>query len=120
MAIQNDQPTNNQDSQRKALNKRLESISWALFIIMIGSIWLVPKVPEGIWLIGTGLIMLGLNGARYLNGIKMSGFTIVLGILALAFGMSDFLHVDLPLIPILLILIGAHIIIKPLIEKKRT
>jgi hypothetical protein len=115
---------NNQDEQKGALNKRLESISWALFLIMIGGIWLVPeeRVPEGTWLIGVGVIMLGLNGARYLSNIKTSKFTMVLGILALIFGISDFFNVNFPFFPILLIFIGAKIIfkvlIKPLIEKK--
>jgi len=122
MSEQNEQFTDNEeDEQKNALNKRLEGISWALFLIMIGSIWLVPKemVPKGTWLIGVGLIMLGLNGVRYLNDIKMSGFSIVVGILALLFGASDFLDVKLPFFPILLILIGASIILKPLIEKNR-
>ena len=122
MTTQNDQLTNNQGERKSTLNKRLETIGWALFLIMIGSIWLVPKerVPEGTWLIGTGVIMLGLNAARYFNGIRMSGFTIVLGILALAFGVSDFFAVNLPFFPILLILIGARILLKPLIEKKKS
>ena len=118
--MQGNQATSNQDTQKSALNKRLESIGWALFLIMIGGLWLVPgeRVPKGTWLIGAGLIMLGLNGARYVSGIKMSGFTIVLGVLALAAGLGDFFGVDLPLLPILIILIGANIILRPLIEKK--
>ena len=122
MTAQNDQPSIMQDTQKAALNKRLEGIGWGLFLIMIGGILLVPneQVPEGTWLIGAGLIMLGLNLARYLNGIRMSGFTIVLGILALASGLSDFAGVDLPLFPILLILIGASILLKPVFEGKRT
>jgi hypothetical protein len=120
MSTQEEQPTN-QEVQKSILNKRLESIGWGLCLIMIGGIWLVPdaRVPKGSWLIGAGLIMLGLNAARYLSGIKMSGFTVILGILALGFGISDFFGVDLPLFPILIILIGANIILKPLIEKKR-
>ncbi len=76
--------------------------------------WLVPKeqVPEGIWLVGVGIILLGLNAARYFNGIKMSNFTIGLGILALLVGIASFAGVDLPLLPIVLILIGADIIFK--------
>ena len=121
MTAQNDQPSSIQDTQKAALNKRLESIGWGLFLIMIGGIWLVPdeQVPEGTWLIGAGLIMLGLNLARYLNGIRMSGFTIVLGILALASGLGDFAGIDLPLFPILLILIGASILLKPVFERRQ-
>ncbi len=121
MTRQDDQGTSNEDTQKSALNKRLEAIGWGLFLIMMGVIWLVPdeQVPQGTWLIGAGLIMLGVNGVRYLKGIKMSGFTIVLGILALAAGLGGLFGVK-PLIAILLILIGASIILKPRIEKKKS
>lgn len=104
-----------------ALNKRLENISWGLFLIMIGGIALVPDslVPEGTWLLGAGLIMLGLNLARYLNQIPMSNFTIILGIIAFVSGISDFFNVDLPFFPILLIVIGAGILLRPIFEKNQ-
>lgn len=103
-----------QDAEKHKLNQRLESIGWALFLIMIGGLGLVPgeQVPEGTWLIGVGLIMLGLNLARFLNNIETSGFTMVLGVIALLAGMGDFLGVDVPVFPVLLILLGAHIIFK--------
>ncbi len=119
MTNQDDQATSNQDAQKSALNKRLEAIGWGLFLIIIGGIWLVPneQVPQGTWLIGAGLIMLGINGVRYLKGIKTSSLTIVLGILALFAGLGGLFGVK-PLVAILLIIIGAGIILKPLIAKK--
>ena len=122
MTKQDVQATSGHDTHNNELNKRLEAIGWGLFLIMLGGIWLVPdeRVPQGIWLIGAGLIMLGINGVRYLNGIKMSGFTSVLSILALAAGLSGLFGVKLPLFAILLVLIGASIILKPLIEKKQS
>jgi len=106
-------------NEKELLNKRLENISWGLFLIMLGGLWLVPDrwIPDGAWLIGAGLIMLGLNLVRYLNGIKMSGFTLVLGAIAVFSGISDILQRDLPVFAILLILIGANMIIRPLLEK---
>jgi hypothetical protein len=103
-----------------ALDKRLDSIGWALFLIMIGGLWLAPEgtVPEGTWLIGTGVIILGLMAVRYLNGIKVSGFWLVLGIVALAFGISSVFGLNIPVLPILIIIIGLNIILKPLIQKK--
>lgn len=108
-----------QKSEASVLNERLEKIGWALFLIMIGGLGLVPgeQVPEGTWLIGVGLIMLGLNAARYLNAIEMSGFTLVLGVIALLTGIGDFIGAELPVLPILLILVGAHIILKPGLDK---
>jgi hypothetical protein len=113
--------SSNQDAQKTALNKRLEDTGWALFLIMVGILWLIPgeRIPDDTWLIGAGLIMLGINGVRYIKGINMSGFTLVLGALALVAGLCGLAGVKLPLFAILFILIGAIIILKPLLEKKR-
>lgn len=107
--------------RQEALNKRLESIAWALFLIMIGGLWLVPDatLPEGIWSIGVGLILLGLNAARRWKGLRMSGFTLVVGALALLTGIGDMAGIDLPVFALILIFIGASMIVKPLLEKDR-
>lgn len=121
MSTQDRRSTDDSQAPGGTLNKRLEDISWGTFLIMIGGIWLVPEsqVPEGTWLIGVGLIWLGLNLARYMNGIRMSGFTIVLGTLALLSGIGDFLGAELPILGIALILIGASILLKPFFERSR-
>ncbi len=107
-------------TEKEQLNKRLENIGWWLFLIMIGGIWLVPDrlVPEGTWLIGAGLILIGLNIVRYLNQIEISSFSLILGGAALLIGISDFFQVNLPFFPILLIIIGAKLIIQPLLENQ--
>lgn len=109
-----------QDQHKMHLNKRLEAVAWGLFLIMIGGLWLLPDetVPEGAWLLGVGVIMLGLNGVRYLYGIKMSGFTIFLGIIALIIGIGAFLGVDMPVFPILIILWGLSVVLEPFLKKK--
>jgi hypothetical protein len=86
---------------------------------MLGGLWLVPDrwIPDGTWLLGAGLIMLGMNIVRYANGIKMSGFTLVVGVIAILSGLGDMFRYDLPVLPILLILIGANLLIRPLLEK---
>jgi len=121
VGTQDSETTVRKEEDKQALNKRLETIGWGLFLIMLGGIALVPKdvVREGVWSIGVGLIMLGLNAARYLNGIKMSGFTLFLGALALFTGIGEFLGIALPVFEILLILIGLNIIVKPLLEKRK-
>ncbi|NPV09390.1 MAG: hypothetical protein HPY83_15700 [Anaerolineae bacterium] len=106
---------------KRRLNSRLETIGWGLFLIMLGGLGLVPdeRVPSGTWLLGVGLILLGLNAARYYYGIKTSGFTIVLGILALGSGLGDFVGVDLPWFPIILILAGAALLYRTLLSGRR-
>ncbi len=106
---------------RSALDARLRSISWALFLIITGGIWLLPDllVPEGLWLIGTGLILLGLNAARALNDIEMSGFTILMGLLILSAGLTDLMGVPIPVLPILLIGAGVGILLRGVSEQDR-
>ena len=62
-----------QDARKQDLNKRLETVSWGLFLIMLGGFALVKDVPEGTWLIGAGLIMLGLNAVRLLSAFGPAG-----------------------------------------------
>ena len=33
------------------IGKRLDQIGWGIFLVMIGTIWLVPGVPQGTWMI---------------------------------------------------------------------
>jgi len=110
-----------QHDPKNSLNQRLESIGWALFLIMIGCLWLVPKgtVPEPTWLFGAGAIMIGLNLVRLAVGIKASGFTLVVGVFALALGLCDVYGLEVSIIPILAILAGVGIILKPLLAKKK-
>ncbi len=66
--------------------KRLDEIAMALALIVTGALWLAPKAmfPEGTWLVGVGLILLGLNAARRIRGLKTSGFGIIVGLIASA------------------------------------
>ena len=88
------------DSERRmALSRRLEDFGWAVLLIAVGTIWLMPEtlVPKGTWLIAAGVIMLGLNVVRRFNGIKMSGFSLFAGVLALLAGLGEFFGLKLPL-----------------------
>jgi len=69
-------------------------------------------------LVGAGLILLGINAVRSLKSIKMSGFAIVLGVLALVAGLGHLAGVKVPVFAILFIIIGASIILRPLFAKR--
>jgi hypothetical protein len=99
---------------QRELNHRLETISWGLFLVMLGGFALTKAVPEGTWLIGAGVIMLGLNAVRLILGIRVSGFTVVLGTVALLSGMSSVYGMNIPVGPVLVILIGLAIIVRAL------
>ncbi len=109
------------DEAKVALNKRLEAIGWGLFLIMLGGSMFVSEdvMARGVWSIGVGVIMLGLNVARYLNKIKMSGFTTALGIIAILGGVLQLLGMEVLEGGILLIILGAYLILKPWFDRRQ-
>jgi len=106
------------DPEKAALNKNLERIAWGCFLIMLGGFMFLPQAPEGLWSIGVGAIMLGLNAARYFNQIRMSGFTTVLGILSVVGGVVQLLGVRNVEGAFLLIILGAYLVLKPWFDKR--
>ena len=110
-----------QDPDKAALNKRLEAIGWGVFLVMLGGFILVPgdQFPKGWWSIGIGVIMLGLNVARYFYQIKMSGFTTFLGVISIISGVLQLGGMDMLEGAIFLILLGAYILIKPWFDKRQ-
>jgi hypothetical protein len=88
---------------------------------MLGGFALVPDntIPKGVWSIGIGVIMLGLNVARYFYKIKMSGFTTVLGIISLIGGIAELVGLTSLDGALLLIILGAYLILKPWFDKRK-
>jgi hypothetical protein len=102
-----------------AHGRRLDDIGWAVFLIMTGVIWLIPEtsLPRGTWLIGTGLLLLGLNAVRALTRVSVSGFTILLGALALVAGLTALWGIQLPLAAICLILVGVVLLTRQMVRR---
>jgi hypothetical protein len=109
------------DPDREALNKRLETVAWGAFLIMLGGFMFVPEeiISGGWWPIGVGLIMLGLNAARYLNGLRMSGFTTFLGILSAVGGVLELVGMEGVDGAIFLIVLGAYLVLKPYFDRRQ-
>jgi len=109
------------DPGNAALNKNLERVAWGCFLIMLGGFMFVPEeiIKGGWWSIGVGLIFLGLNAARYFNGLRMSGFTTFLGILSVTGGILDLVGMDGVNGAFLLIVLGGYVILKPYFEKRQ-
>lgn len=90
----------------------LEAIAWGTFFILWGFTSMFTFLPDGIGAIGIGLIMIGLNAARFLTGRSISGFTTTFGILAVLLGGLDLartllnLSFELPTFAILLLALG--------------
>lgn len=110
----------NIDADKAALNKRLEGMAWGAFLVMLGGFMFVPDeiVKGGWWSIGVGLIFLGLNAARYFNGLRMSGFTTFLGIISVIGGVLGLVGLDVNG-AVLLIVLGGYLILKPYFDKRQ-
>jgi len=111
----------NVDPEKKAMNKTFERIAWGAFLVMLGGFMFVPDeiVKGGWWSIGVGLIFLGLNAARYFNGLRMSGFTTFLGIISVIGGILDLVGMEGVNGAVLLIVLGGYVILKPYFEKRQ-
>ena len=109
------------DARRGTLEELLDRIGWGLFLVMTGVLWLLPegRGPPGTWLIGTGLLLLGLAAVRYFNGLRVSTVVTILGALALAGGLADLTGVTPPLLALGLIVFGALVVLGPLVAHRR-
>jgi hypothetical protein len=108
----------------RTLNRNLEVMAWGALFIWWGITELFPFLPHGAGAIGVGLILLGLNAARSLNGVPANGFTVTLGILALVWGGLELagsllaLPFDIPVFAILLIVLGAIMLARELLAAR--
>lgn len=114
-------PQSTIDPEKAAMNKRLENIALGCFLILIGGFMFIPKsqAPEGLWSICLGVVLLGLNAARYFNKIRMSGFTTVLGVIAVIGGIVQLLGVKNLEGAFLLIILGAYLLVKPWFDQRK-
>src|SRR5512134_3949578 len=70
----------------KNLKHNIKRAGWGLLAILWGATILFDFIPFGAGLIGTGLILLGVNIVRAINHLQTKNDNTILGILALAWG----------------------------------
>lgn len=68
------------------LNRNFARVGWGLLAILWGATILLDFVPFSAGLIGTGLVLLGVNIVRSINYLPTKDDNTVLGILILAWG----------------------------------
>ncbi len=101
-------------------NRTFEGLAWGAFFIWWGLTELFQALPQGTGVFGFGLILIGLNAARFLSGMPTSGTTLTLGILALVWGGLELvgfffsLPFDLPVFAVLLIVLGLIVLAREL------
>jgi hypothetical protein len=120
MSMQASQTESFRDSDRRLVKRRIDAVGWGLLLMLTGGAFLIPDehLAGVAWLIGVGIVLLGVAGVRYLNGLGPGVGNLVLGSVSLAGGLAGLFGLSLPLLPILLILFGVCLVISPLLEKE--
>ncbi len=99
-----------------AVSKHLEEVAWGLLLVLTGVVWLAPGIPLpfGTWLIGVGSVLVGANIVRYATDRRFETFSLVLGVVALAAGVGEYLAMDVSVIGLALLAFGIVLLLKPL------
>ena len=102
------------ESRNQVINTQLEELGLAVFLTLLGVLWMLPEgyLTSTNWLVGAGIILLSINLVRYYIGIKMSGFTVFLGFVALSAVAVSACGVRLPMTPAFLIVLGLSLLIR--------
>lgn len=74
---------------RNSLKRNLKRVAWGLLAILWGATILFDFISFGAGLIGTGLVLLGINVVRSINHLHTKSDNTVLGILAIAWGVLE-------------------------------
>jgi hypothetical protein len=100
----------------------LDVVGWALFFIWAGVAWLL-EVSLGWGIIGTGILLLGLQLARVLLHMPVDVFWIIVAMALVIGGFWELWDVAIPLAPLILIALGIGLLIwyctKTLNRRKR-
>jgi len=88
---------------------KYDAIGWALFFIWVGIAWLA-NVGLGIGLLGVAAITLSMQAIRKANGVRVEGFWVLVGLGFAIAGLWQWIGVQLPLAPIILIGIGVALL----------
>ncbi|MBI5304735.1 MAG: hypothetical protein HY868_21555 [Chloroflexi bacterium] len=73
----------------QTLNRTFATIGDGALLIWWGIVIAIDPLTIGIGGIGTGLILLGVNAARWLKSIPTNGSTTAIGVIALVWGVFD-------------------------------
>lgn len=76
----------------QVLNRKYETVAWGLLAILSGITILFDFIPFGVGILGTGLIVLGINVIRSINNLPTKDDNNGFGILMLAWGGLELLR----------------------------
>ena len=103
----------------KKIDGRLQTAAWGIIIVLYGGLCLVPGNQTSLFVLGIGIVLLGLNLLRYINNIHINGLSTAFGMVSLILGGVAFIRpmlgwknpLELSFFPILLIVFGLYLLI---------
>lgn len=110
------------DAEHRALDERLDILSWGLALLMVAIVLLIPGARR-LWcfLIPFGIVFVAMSGVRKFINTRRDTEGLILGITAMLIGLLDIFGLDLrffPLIPTMLAIVGIGLIINSVISKR--
>lgn len=108
------------------LDNRLQTVAWGIIILLFGGLSLVPGNQARFFVLGMGIILLGLNFLRHINHIPINGFSTIVGAVSLLLGGIASIrpilgwksHLELPFFSILLVIFGLYLLLPSPAPKK--
>ena len=88
---------------------KFDAAGWALFFIWVGVAWLAD-FGIAVGLLGVAAITLGMQGLRKVYGVPVEGFWILVGLGFSIAGLWQWIDVQKPFAPFLLIAIGVTLL----------
>ena len=104
--------------EKSLKNKVFDGIAWGVFIVLLGSGWIIStyyQMNTGIYIaLGAGFILIALNFARWTTGISISKVSLFIGLLALSLSGAGIVGFAMPFIPTVIVLVGLFIVTEAL------
>jgi hypothetical protein len=100
---------------RAPLERRVDAFGWGLFLMALGLIWLAPEAfPDGGLVLALGATLTGLSVLRWVLGLPVSGFLMMLGVGLGLIGLDSAGALSIPLVPGLVLTLGAWMVLRSL------
>ena len=102
--------------QTRGTSRRLDAAGWGLFFIWVG-VSTLADLGWGVGLLGVAAIIYFMQAARRLFGRRFEPFWLVVGGGFLLGGIWDLYHIEVSLVPVVLILVGGAMLLS-LLQKR--
>ena len=97
---------------------KYDAAGWALFFIWVGIAWLAD-LSLAVGLLGVAVITLGMQFFRKISGVPVEGFWILVGFGFALAASWQWLDLEVPLAPVVLIAVGVALIFWRVLPRSR-